>query len=52
MISTPAAWLEGEPGQRGVAGLLAGERRALKPEGFDDAHRRLPDEEPELVLDY
>jgi lysine 2,3-aminomutase len=30
-----------EPGQRGVAGLLAGEQAAIKPEGFEDAHQRM-----------
>jgi lysine 2,3-aminomutase len=29
-----------EPGQSGVHGLLAGEQLALKPEGFDDIHKR------------
>jgi lysine 2,3-aminomutase len=30
-----------EPGQRGVAGLLAGEQMSIKPEGFEDAHQRM-----------
>lgn len=29
-----------EPGQSGVAGLLAGEGMAIKPQGFDDLHKR------------
>ena len=29
-----------EPGQSGVAGLLAGETLAIKPQGFDTLHRR------------
>ncbi|MBN1564749.1 MAG: lysine 2,3-aminomutase [Anaerolineae bacterium] len=29
-----------EPGQAGVSGLLAGKLSQLKPEGFDDIHRR------------
>ncbi len=29
-----------EPGQSGVHGLLAGERVAIKPEGFDSVHQR------------
>jgi lysine 2,3-aminomutase len=31
----------GEEGQQGLAGLLAGERMAIVPEGFDRAHQRL-----------
>ena len=31
-----------EPGQTGITGLLEGERMAIKPEGFDQTHRRLP----------
>jgi len=30
----------GEPGQSGVAGLLAGDAMAIKPEGFDTLHKR------------
>jgi lysine 2,3-aminomutase len=30
-----------EAGQRGVAGLLAGEQMSIKPEGFEDAHQRM-----------
>ncbi|MBZ0280244.1 MAG: lysine 2,3-aminomutase [Anaerolineae bacterium] len=30
----------GEPGQSGVAGLLAGDTMAIKPEGFDTLHKR------------
>ncbi len=29
-----------EPGQSGVYGLLSGEESAIKPEGFDETHRR------------
>lgn len=29
-----------ESGQRGVAGLLAGDVKAIKPEGFDNTHQR------------
>jgi hypothetical protein len=29
-----------EPGQGGVSGLLRGENMAIKPEGFDETHRR------------
>ncbi len=32
-----------QPGeQRGVSGLLSGDNLAIKPEGFDDSHRRNP----------
>ena len=29
-----------EPGQGGISGLLRGEEMAIKPEGFDETHRR------------
>lgn len=29
-----------EPGQRGITGLLAGERQTIQPEGFEQTHRR------------
>jgi lysine 2,3-aminomutase len=29
-----------EPGQRGIAGLLAGEQMTIKPAGFDELHQR------------
>ncbi len=43
--------VEDEGGQEGVAGLLAGQRHFIKPEGFDEIHRRLNphDEEPFVV---
>jgi len=31
-----------EPGQTGITGLLDGERMAIKPENFDQTHRRAP----------
>lgn len=39
-IVAPAEWVRSEPGQSGVSGLLAGERLAIQPEGFDRVHQR------------
>lgn len=35
-----------EKGQRGVSGLLAGDEIAIKPEGFDETHRRQTQQSP------
>ncbi len=39
-MAVPEEWIWPEPGQRGVAGLLAGEELAILPQEFDAVHRR------------
>lgn len=37
-MAVPPEWLPVEPGQRGIAGLLAGEAMSIPPEGFHERH--------------
>ena len=39
-MAVPEDWQWPEPGQRGIAGLLAGEELAILPQDFDAVHRR------------